>query len=396
MTGFPADPADPAGEPAVGEEPAAQFEFTGFDADLAAALKDLGKQAGSDEFDSRAILRRTARRKTSQVLGTAVAGLAVVAGATVFATHAGPIAAANAAATATTTASSPLAPGSGSADPLTVPGYFRTAPGGSTPVGYSAYGATSSLTAYPGSEGGNYVNMVFRDAQAGSGAGGTEYSVSVGWTGGYAPNVTDIPHEGAHTLVGTVNGHPAYYSADRHSVAFWTGSAQGYGLVSGWVVGQSLTLITDPAVLLYAARAFDTAPVAVPLPLRVSGLDDSAKAISASFSQAAPGAVSASLVQGSAGASSWYVEIGLQIDGRTYHITANPGPAVTPPTPSLVKLDEGSLVSATKTVDGLGIMVSTASTASGSPSAPTVAQVLAHITSLGTDPSGWTTNVIAE
>jgi hypothetical protein len=388
VTGFP---SDPAGERAADDQPVAELEFTGFDAQLAAALKDLGKQVGPDEFDSRAILRRTARRKTSQVLGTAVAGLAVVAGATVFATHVGPIAAGNAA--ATSTASRPVTPGS--TDPLTPPGYFRTAPGGSTPVGYSAYGATSSLTQYPGSVGGGFVNMVFQDARAGSGAGGTEYSVSVGWTGGYAANVTDIPHEGTHTLVGTVNGHPAYYSADRHSLAFWTGSAQGYGLVSGWVVGQSLTLITDPTVLLYAARAFDTAPVAVPLPLRITGLN-SAKAISASFSQAAPGAVSASLVQGSASASSWYVEIGLQIEGRTYEISANPGRAVTPPTPSLVKMTGGSLVSATKTVDGLGIMVSTASTGSGSPSAPTVAQVLAHITSLGTDPSGWTTNVIAE
>jgi hypothetical protein len=388
VTGFP---SDPAGERAVGDEPAAQFEFTGFDAELAAALKDLGKQVGPDEFDSRAILRRTARRKTSQVLGSAAAALAVVAGATVFATHVGPITAANAAATAT--ASHPAAPGS--ADPLTVPGYFRTAPSGSTPIGYSAYGATANLVAYPGSAGDNYVNIVIRDAQAGSGSGGTEYSVSVGGTGGYAANVTDVPHEGPHTLVGTVNGHPAYYAADRHTLAFWTGSAQGYGLASGWVVAQDLMIISDPTVLLYAARAYDTAPVAVPLPLRITGLD-SARATSASFSQASPGASSARLVQGAPSASSWYVEIGLQIEGRTYEISANPGRAVTPPTPSLVKMTGGSLVSATKTVDGLGIMVSTASGGSGSSSAPTVAQVLAHITSLGTDPSGWTTDVVVE
>ena len=388
MTEFP---ANSAGERAVGEgdEPAAKSDFTGFDAELAAALKDLGEQVGPDEFDSRAMLRRTARRKTSQVLGTAAAGLAVVAGATVFAAHVGPIAAGNAAATAT--ASHVEAPGG--TDPLTLPGYFRTAPSGSSPIGYSAYGATGSFMAYPGSAGGDFVNMLIRHSQAGS--IGPEYSVSVGWRGGYAPNVTDIPHEGTHTLVGTVNGHPAYYSADQRTLAFWTGSAQGYGLESGFFVTQSLTAITDPAVLLYVAQAFDTASVAVPLPLRITGLD-SARATSVNFGQASPGASSPNPGPGFPSGSFWFVEIELQIDGRTYYVSANPGPAVTPPTTSIEKMTGSGRVSATKTVDGLSIMVFTESAKSGSPSAPTVSQVLAHITSLGTEPSGWTTDVIVK
>ena len=387
MTEFP---ADSAGERAVGDESAADLESTEFGAELAAALEDLGERVRPRAFDSRAILRRTARRKASRVLGTAAAGLAVVAGATVFAAHVGPIAAGTAAASAT--ASSAAVPGG--TDPLTLPGYFGTAPSGSTPIGYNAYGASASFTEYPGSSGG-FVNMMIQYAQTGSGSGGPEYSVSVGWTGGYCPNVTDLSHEGPHTLVGTVNGHPAYYSADQHTLAFWTGSAQGYGLEHGWVVTQSLTEITDPTVLLRIAQAFDTAPVAVPLPLRITGLD-SARATSATFGQASPGASSPNPGQGFPSGSSWYVEIGLQIDGRTYEISANPGLAVAPPATSIERMTGGSRVSAAKTVDGLGIMVSTDSGKSGSPSAPTVSQVLEHITSLGTEPSGWTTDVIVK
>ena len=390
MTEFP---SDQAGERAIGDEPAAGFEFTGFDAALAAAMKDVGEQVGPDEFDARAILRRTARRRTSQVLGTAAAGIAVVAGATVFAAHIGPVAAGKAAATAT--ASHTAAPEG--TDPLTLPGSFRTAPSGSTPIGYSVYGASANLTEYPGPGGGGNATMLIHDAQAGSTSAGAEYQVSVGWEAGYYPKVTDLPHESqnAYTPVGTVNGHPAYYSAQLRTLAFWAGSAQGYAREGVFVVTPALIAVSDPAVLMYGARAYDTASAAAPLPLRITGLD-SAKAISASFGQASPGASSPNPGPAFPSGSSWYVNIGLQIDGRTYEITANPGPAVTPPLSSLARLTGGTLVSATKTVDGLGIMVSTPSGKSGSASAPTVSQVLAHVTSLGTDPSGWTTDVIVK
>jgi hypothetical protein len=58
--------------------------------------------------------------------------------------------------------------------------------------------------------------------------------------------------------------------------------------------------------------------------------------------------------------------------------------------------DPSTAVRSQSTVDGVGISVSTDSGTSGSPSAPTLSQVLAHITSLGTDPSGWTTDVIVK
>jgi hypothetical protein len=388
---LPAESADSAAERAVGGESAADLELTGFDAELAATLADFGERVRPREFDSRAILRRTARRKTSQLLGTAAAGLAVLAGAAVFATRVGPIAASDAAASAT--ASQPAAPGS--ADPLTLPGYFRTTPSGSTPFGHTAYGASSGFAAYPGSVAGDNALMVIQDPRAGSGPGGTEYDVSVDWVGGYIPDIAAMPFKGQFTQVGTVNGHPAYLSAAEGVLAFWTGSARGYALVHAWNITQGLLMVKEPTVLLNFARAFDTTSVAVPLPLRITGLD-SAQVTSASLGQADAGSNSESLMPGSAAPDSWYAQIGLVIDGRTYYVTANPGSAITPQvTP---KMGNGSsFVSAARTVDGLGVMVSTeAGDKGGSPSAPTVSQVLSHVTSLGTDPSGWTTDVITK
>lgn len=69
-----------------------------------------------------------------------------------------------------------------------------------------------------------------------------------------------------------------------------------------------------------------------------------------------------------------------------------PGSAVIP-TP-MVTLPIARLDSAAETVDGLGIVVSTVAGKQGSADAPTAAQVLAHITSFGTTPSDWTTNMI--
>jgi hypothetical protein len=88
------------------------------------------------------------------------------------------------------------------------------------------------------------------------------------------------------------------------------------------------------------------------------------------------------------------VTIRLTIDGRSYEIDANPGPAVTPSATATETTGGESPVM--ETVDGVGISVSTDSGTSGSPSAPTLSQVLAHVTSLGTEQADWTTDVIAK
>jgi hypothetical protein len=363
-------PSDSAGERAVGDEPAADRAFTGFDAALAAALKDLGKRVGPDEIDSRAILRRTARRRTSQVLGTAAAGLAVVAGATAFAAQRG---------TTVTVAVQPSssasnAPAVEDTDPLVLPGSFRTAPAGGSSLGSTVYQVNARLT---GS--GGVTSLRARDVQTEYSSGGTDYTVDVGLMGTNSlAALGPVEHE--DTVVGTVAGRPAYYNQFMQSVVFWSGSqgyAQVYRLVSP--LGNVALADPDPTMLLGAAKAFDARPIPVPLPLRITGLD-SAQVTFATFSQANPGS------------SSWTMGIQLAIDGRTYEIDANPGPAVTPS--ATAPETTGGEFPAMETVDGVGISVSTDSGTKGSPSAPTVSQVLAHVTSLGTKPADWTTDVI--
>jgi hypothetical protein len=371
VTGFP---SDSAGERAVGGEHAAGFDFTGFDAELAAALRDLSERVGPDEFDARAILRRTARRKTSQVLGTAAAALAVVGGATAFAAQRGP-ATAGAAPASSSVSSSPAVKAT---DPLILPGHFRAGPAGGSPLGSTVYQVNARLTGA-----GGVTSLRARDVQTEYSSGGTEYTVDVGMMGIQSLNVLNATERAGDTVVGTVAGHPAYYNRFLQSVVFWSGS-QGYAQVYRLVgpLGNVALTDPDPTMLLGAAKAFDATPVDLPLPLRITGLD-SAQVTFATFSQAAPGST-----------SGWTVSIELAIDGRTYDIDANPGPAVTPS--ATATETTGGEFPAMKTVDGIGISVSTDSGTSGSPSAPTVSQVLAHVTSLGTEPADWTTDVMVK
>ena len=133
------------------------------------------------------------------------------------------------------------------------------------------------------------------------------------------------------------------------------------------------------ADLLSVAEALAPTSAPVPLPIRVTGLG------STQVTRADLGWLS-----GDPGP--WNVDLRLEIHGASYDISAIPGQPVTP-SPTGTDKTSGE-VSATKTVDGLGITVS-AST-SNSASAPTAAQVLAHVTSLGVSPSGWTTSVLVK
>lgn len=379
MTEFP---ADSAGERAAGDERAAEFEFTGFDAELAAALKDLGERAGPDEFDARAILRRTARRKTSQVLASSAAALAVVAGATAFAAQRGPAMAgatpvSSGASSAPASSRASSGPAANDTDPLILPGRFGTEPANGSPLGAPVYQVNARLTGI-----GGVTSLRARDVQTEYSSGGTEYTVDVGLMGTDSLEALNTAERAGDTVVGTVAGHPAYYNRFMQSVVFWSGS-QGYAQVYRLVgpLGNEAVADPDPTMLLGAAKAFDATPIDMPLPLRITGLD-SAQVTFATFSQADPGS------------SSWTMSIQLGIDGRTYEVDANPGPAVTPS--ATATETTGGEFPAMKTVDGVGISVSTISGTSGSPSAPTVSQVLAHVTSLGTEPSGWTTDVMVK
>jgi hypothetical protein len=214
-------PSDSAGERAADDEPAAEVEFTGFDAELAAALKDLGEQVGPDEFDSRAILRRTARRKTSRVLASSAAVLAVVAGVTAFATQHGPAVAV----TVQPGSSVSGSPAVENTDPLVLPGYFGAEPAGGSPIGSTVYQVNARMTAA-----GGVTSLRAQDVQTEYSSGGTEYTVDVGLTGITSLAVLNATEHGGDTVVGTVAGHPAYYNRFLSSVIFWAGS-QGYAQV---------------------------------------------------------------------------------------------------------------------------------------------------------------------
>ena len=367
-------PSESAGERAVGAEPAAESGFTGFDAELATALKDLGKQVGPDEFDSRAILRRTARRRTSRVLASSAAALAVVAGATAFAAQHGP--ATDVAVQPGSSASNGNGPVAKDTDPLVLPGYFRATPAGGSALGSTVYQVNARVTGA-----GGVTSLRALDVQAEYSSGGTEYTVDVGMMGITSLATLNATEHADYTVVGTVAGHPAYYDHVLQSVVFWSGS-QGYAQVYRLVrpLGDAALTDSDPTMLLGAAKAFHATPTDLPLPLRITGLD-SAQVTFATFSQAP-------------GSSAWTTSIRLAIDGRDYQIDANPGPAVTPS--ATATETTGGQFPVMETLNGVGISVSTDSGTSGSASAPTVAQVLAHITSLGTEPSNWTTDVIVK
>jgi hypothetical protein len=338
----------------------------GLGAELAAALSELGRQVRPREFDSHAILRRTARRRAGRVLAASAAGVAVVVGATAFAVRPG---------ATPPPANAPLASASAAdgSDPLTVPGYFRAAPNGGAANGFTQLGATTYAVA---NDHGTPNNL--QVVQTDWTVDGVDQTAQVSWSGDTTQ--TEAPAKETETVVGVVNGRPAYYNAPNEELTFWTGS-QGYATAVIFLDSTNeLSQSTTADELLNVAKSLVTAPAVVPMPLRVSGLD-SATVIYAGMGSALAGQ-----------SEPWTAELNFVIDGREYDITALPGPAVTPsPTGTFTTT---GLISADKTVNGLGIDVSTSSGKEGSVSAPTAAQVLAHVTSLGVAPSGWTTSVM--
>ena len=343
-------------------------DFEGFDAEVAAMLDGLGRQVRPHEFDPDTILRRTARRRAGRVLTASAAGIAVVVGATAFAAHAG----APAATVTHTTSAADGQAGTGT-DPLVAPGYFRTSPNSGAANGFTELGGTTQVGLQNTSTSDNEFWSVTTDWTA----DGVELSARVEWFGD-TPQTSPGGQPGS--VVGEVDGHPAYYSKYLKNLTFWTG-ALGYATAniftdSNGDLDQSVT----SAELLSVADSLVPTAAPVPLPIRVTGLD------SAQVTLADMGWL--------AGDSTgpWNAYLRLQIDGASYDVTAIPGQPVTP-TPTGKEKTTGE-VSATKTVDGLGITVSTSSGNSGSD--PTAAQVLAHVTSLGVSPSGWTTSVLVK
>lgn len=346
-----------------------------FNTELACALDELGRRVRPREFDPHAILRRTARRRTGRMLASAAAALAAVAGVTAFAVRPGGAAVTIAAHGGTPSVAVLVGTG---VDPLVVPGVFRTTPNGAAVSGFAQFGATTVAVALQPTNGDANARMV----QTGWSVNGVEMTAQVWFSDTPQTRPQTAPGDPAGTVVGTVNGHPAY-EADRpqRQLAFWAGSP-GYATATIFKNGM-LDQSATAAELLTVAKSLEVGPVQVPMPLSIAGLD-SAKVTSAEVT----GGISP--VQKFA----WSASFSVVIDGRGYQITAHPGPAVTP-TPTGGTTTTG-LASAVETLDGLGIEVSTDSAKQGSPQAPSAAQVLAHITSLGANPSGWTTNVIVK
>ena len=391
MNALPPDNHAPEPEPVLGgpDESGAPAGLHGFDAELAAALNHLGRKVHPREFDSRAILRRTSRRRTYRALTASAAGLAVVAGVTAFAAR--PDTAASAAANPTSSASTAAVTG---IDPLIVPGYFRTAPGGGAANGFTQFGGTTNAVVS-----GAGTDSELEVAQTDWTVGGVAQQAEVEWSGD-TPQTTPPIYTGggggglpnsqpAFVDVGKVNGRSAYYNGLGKQLVFWTG-AQGYATATIFrdSTGEP-SQSTTAADLLQVARSMVTTPAAAPMPIRVTGLDG------AKVTYAGVGWIAVpDRMKSAADDAPWSALLNIVIDGREYDISASPGPAVTPsPTGTFTS---SGLVAATKMVNGLGLEVTTSSGKSGSPSAPTAAQVLAHVSSLGVAPSGWSTSVMVQ
>lgn len=345
------------------EEPLLDPARDGFEAELASAIDALSLSVRPHEFDSREILRRTARRRSIRLFTASGAALTAVAGVTAFAISPGGIPPRPAARPA-------FASSAVGTDPLIVPGVFRAMPDGGTAIGFTEFGATNYAAVLGGSGSSKGVATSWR-------VDGVELMAQISWFGD-TPQTT-LPVD-AGNVVGTVNGRPAYFSnVPQKQLTFWSGS-QGYAAAIIFANGSVKQSVTA-AELLGVAKDLDTAPVAVPMPIRVSGLDPA-------------DVTGAQMGQDVFGENHWSAYLSLQIDGRAYQVGVIPGPAVAP-TPTGTETATGLAVAA-ETVDGLGITVTTDSGKQGSPGAPTTAQVLAHFTSLGTDPAGWTTKVIVK
>lgn len=338
-----------------------------FDTELAMALDELGRRVQPHEFDPAAIQRRNARRRSYRMATASAAALAVAAaGVTAFATGAGGTPALD----GTQKAAGCTAAGT---DPLTVPGVFRRTPAATEPTGFSQFGATT-FTAIDRVDGAGTMRV----AQTAWSVGGVAYTAEVTWPG--QPETTP-PSGNDATVVGTVNGHPAYLSnMPQRQLTFWTGS-QGYALLIIFKHGETDSSATASA-LLNTAENLETTQVAVPLPVCVHGLD-TATVTAAGMGSSVPDQK-----------YPWNAYLTLEIDGRSYTIDAIPGVAVTP-TPTGGR-DTTGVVAATETINGLGITVTTTAGTQGTAQAPTAAQILNHLTSLGTDPQDWTTNVLVK
>ena len=382
-------PSVPALEGAGALEGAAAFDGLGplaglagpggpdaFDAELSAALEEIGRRVRPREFDSQAILRRTARGRSCRLLAGSAAVLVMAGGVTAsFTLGAGTAAALRQpAAAAAAAANGSSATAIGADDPLSVPGVFRTMPGGHSANGFTQFGATGNV-AMTGVGTDGYSRAVIANWRT----GGVSYSAQVSWFGQKPSTV--LP-EYAGSVVGTVNGHSAYLGdIPQRRLTFWTGS-QGYATALIFRNGVTENSATA-GELLAVARSLDVAPTPVPMPIQLSGLG-SAVVISASVGNAL----------GSPATTSWGATMIVAMDGRSYMVGVSPG-AATGPTPTGTETSTGPLA-ATRTVDGVGVTVTTDSGQEGSPDAPTVAQLLTHVTVLGADPSDWTTNVIVQ
>lgn len=367
----PASPPDPALDGRSRPE-----ALDPFDAELASALEELGRRVRPREFDSEAILRRTARGRSCRLLAGSAAVLVVAVGVTAsYTLGAGRGAGPASAAAGRQAAAAPAA--AACVDPLCVPGVFHTMPGGHAADGFTQFGATG----YVGMTGVG-TDGYGREVMVNWRTGAVVYSAQVSWFG-RTPAISLPTYAG--TAVGTVNGRSAYLSdIPQRQLTFWTGS-QGYATAIIFANG-----VTDASAtadeLVGVARSLDVAePTAVPMPfqVRLSGLG-SAEVTGAGVGNALPDGTTAA----------WYATMSIEADGRQYLLSVAPGVAVDPK-PTGTETSTGERV-ATSTVNGIGITVTTGTDKEGMSYAPTVAQVLAHVTALGADPADWTTNVLIQ
>jgi hypothetical protein len=307
------------------------------------------------------------RRRIRRGCATLAAGLAAVLAGTLIPAHgAGSPVGTPLSGSATDASAAPARPSGTGTDPLTLSGTFGWLPANAQNVGYSLHsGQLQAVARGPATN----------EQSPGSSAliWLTVYPTGTTPTlGKFADGSTQLRVDAPD-----VNGHTAYWVTNAandptdggDTYLRWQDADGQWGELHGYYLGN------DPitSTLLRVAAGVDFAPHAVPLPLWISGLPSSVVAVETDLNRP-------SQTDG----VPWDVYLALSVGGTTVEITVVPTS-----TQADASVEQGTPKPQCKHQDGLtGCVVVTAN------GVGSAASVLKHLTLLGTDPAGWTPDVI--
>lgn len=260
----------------------------------------------------------------------------------------------------------PARPSGPGTDPLTLSGTFGWLPPNAQNVGYSLH--TGQLQAVARGPATN-------EASPGSSA----YIWLTVYPKGTTPTLGKFADGSSQLRVNApdVNGHTAYWVTNTASdptnggdtYLRWQDADGQWGELLAYYLGDDAIAAT----MLRVAAGVNFAPHAVPLPLWISGLPGSVETNEADLNRPSP-----------TDGGPWDVFLALTVGGTTVEISVVPTSAKAD-----ASVEQGTPKPQCKHQDGLTGCVAVTADAAGSAS-----QILKHLTLLGLDPAGWTSDVI--